>query len=334
MATTTRRSAAAALAAMGAAACVPLFTRVASAGNTRPTAGSQRIIVPFAAGGTADGLGRLVAEILNESLSAQYTIDNRSGRNGSAGAEIAARAPPDGRTLLLGTLGTAITNHYVYRHLDYDSEASFTSVALIAEVANVLLVHPAFPADTLATFVDFCRRQGLHAVTYASPGAGSSGHLFMEHFQSQAGIRLNHLGYGGRSRMMKDLLAGKVLVAMDNLPTYLTHTRSGAVRALGVTSARRCECAPEVASIAEQGYPGYEATLWWYVAAPAATRLALVKRLSDAIVKGIAAHGAAGKIRAYGASERPANGDVLMQHIAAERARWMPIIRAARLQSQ
>src|ERR1044072_3418488 len=102
MATTPRRTAAAALAAMGAAACAPLFTRVAFAGNTRPTAGSQRIIVPFAAGGTADGLGRLVAEILNESLSAQYTIDNRSGRNGSLGAEIGARASPDGRTRLVG----------------------------------------------------------------------------------------------------------------------------------------------------------------------------------------------------------------------------------------
>ena len=146
MATTTRRAAAAALAAMGAAACAPLFSRVAFAQDPRAAGGSQRIIVPFAAGGTADGLGRLVAEILNELLAAQYTIDNRSGRNGSLGAEIAARARPDGRTLLLGTLGTAVTNPYLYKHLEYDAEGSFTPVALVGEVANVLLVHPAFPA--------------------------------------------------------------------------------------------------------------------------------------------------------------------------------------------
>ena len=170
MATTTRRAAAAALAAMGAAACAPLFSRVAFAQDPRAAGGSQRIIVPFAAGGTADGLGRLVAEILNESLAAQYTIDNRSGRNGSLGAEIAARARPDGRTLLLGTLGTAVTNPYLYKHLEYDAEGSFTPVALVGEVANVLLVHPAFPALTLAAFVEHCRRLERRAINLESKG--------------------------------------------------------------------------------------------------------------------------------------------------------------------
>ena len=172
MATTTRRAAAAALAAMGAAACAPLFSRVAFAQDPRAAGGSQRIIVPFAAGGTADGLGRLVAEILNESLAAQYTIDNRSGRNGSLGAEIAARARPDGRTLLLGTLGTAVTNPYLYKHLEYDAEGSFTPVALVGEVANVLLVHPAFPAHTLAGFVEHCRRLGRQQRVLCLAGSG------------------------------------------------------------------------------------------------------------------------------------------------------------------
>ena len=332
MATTTRRAAAVALAAMGAAACAPLFPRVAFAKDLRPAAGSQRIIVPFAAGGTADGLGRVVAEILNKSLAAQYTIDNRSGRNGSLGTEIAARAPADGRTLLLGTLGTAVTNPYLYRHLEYDAEGSFTPVALVGEVANVLLVHPAFPAHTLAAFVEHCKRLGANGVSYASPGTGATGHLFMEYFQSQAGIRLRHLAYGGRSRMIRDLLAGRVVVAMDNLPAYLAHIRSGALRALGVTSARRCECAPYVASIAEQGYPDYEATLWWHIAAPAGTRLALVKRLSDDLVKGIPSEAALRKIRDCGAAARPADADELVRHIAGEKAKWQRVIRSAQLE--
>jgi tripartite-type tricarboxylate transporter receptor subunit TctC len=132
--------------------------------------------------------------------------------------------------------------------------------------------------------------------------------------------------------MIRDLLAGKVLVAMDNLPAYLAHVRSGALRALGVTSATRCGCAPDVASIAEQGYPGYEATLWWHVAAPAGTRLALVSRLSDDLVKGIASEAALRKIRVCGATARPANADELVQHIAGEKAKWQRVIRSAQLE--
>jgi tripartite-type tricarboxylate transporter receptor subunit TctC len=319
----TRRDATIALAASLA---FPL--RLASAEST------QRLIVPFAAGGTADGVGRVVAEILNTALGTRFAVDNRSGRNGTIGAELAARAPPDGKTLLLGTLGTAITNHFLYRHLEYDGEESFTPVALVAEVANVLLVHPAFPARTLSAFVNHCRLQGAGRLPYASPGTGGTGHLFMEYFQRRAGIRLNHLDYGGRSRLIRELLAGRALVAMDNLPSYLAHLRSGALCALGVTSARRCACAPDVPTLAEQGYPGYDATLWWYIAAPAGTRLALVKRLSDEIAKGLASEAAVQKIRACGAIERPATADALSRHITAERTKWTRVIEPAQLQPQ
>jgi tripartite-type tricarboxylate transporter receptor subunit TctC len=171
-------------------------------------------------------------------------------------------------------------------------------------------------------------------VSYASPGTGATGHLFMEYFQSKAGIRLRHLAYGGRSRMIRDLLAGKAIVAMDNLPSYLAHIRSGSLRALGVTSARRCDCAPSVPTIAEQGYLGYEATLWWYVAAPAGMRLALVKKLSHEIVEGITAERATRMIRACGAIERPADAAELAQHIAGEQTKWQRVMRATHLELQ
>lgn len=332
MAPITRRDVTTAVVAMCAFA--PFPSRPAIAGGGRTPERSQRIIVPFAAGGTADGLGRVVAEILNESLGARFGVDNRSGRNGSVGAELAARAPPDGQTLLLGTLGTAITNHYFYKHLDYDEEASFAPVALIAEIANVLVVHPAFPAHTLAAFVEHCKRMGPNAVAYASPGTGGTGHLFMEYLQGQAGIRLSHFAYGGRSRMIRDLLAGKIHVAMDNLPPYVAPLRSGVLRGLGVTSANRCDCASDVPTIAEQGYPGFEAMLWWYVAAPAGTRVALVNRLSSEIVKGIAPEMAVRKIRACGAIERPANASELVRHIATERTKWAGVIRSAQIEAQ
>ena len=188
--------------------------------------------MPFATGGTTDMLARVVAQILAESMGATFVIDNRTGDGGNVSAEIVARAPPDGLTLLLGTVGTAVTNQYLYRNVPYDSVWSFAPVALVGEVANVLAVHSAFPARTLTEFVDYCKAQGPNNVSYSSPAIGSSGHLAMEYLQSLAGIKLDHVDYRGRSAMMKALIAGHVPIAMDNLPPYLQHIQSGALRAL------------------------------------------------------------------------------------------------------
>jgi len=299
-----------------------------------PTHKARRIVVPFAAGGTADCLGRLVAQILTESMSSTFVTENWTGAGGNLSAEIVAKAPPDGQTLLLGTVGTAVTNQYLYKNISYDSELSFAPVALVAEVTNVLVVHPTFPASTLKELVEHCQGQRPGKVSYGSPGAAGIGHLAMEYLQSQAGVRLRHVAYGSRSEMIRDLLTGHILVAMDNLPPYLRHIRSGALRALGVSSARRWFAAPEVPSIAEQGYPDFEAALWWYVAAPAGIRPELVRKLSDEIVKGIKSETAIRKIRESGASERPGNTEDLAKHITAERIKWKQVIEAAKLEPQ
>jgi tripartite-type tricarboxylate transporter receptor subunit TctC len=299
-----------------------------------PTNRANRIVVPFAAGGTADCLGRVVAQILTDSLRSPFVVENWTGAGGNLSAEIVAKARPDGQTLLLGTVGTAVTNQYLYKHISYDCEWSFAPVALVAEVANVIVVHATFPVSTLEEFVEYCKRQGPAQVSYGSPGRGASGHLTMEYLQSQAGIKLRHVPYGSRSRMIKDLLAGNILVVVDNLPPYLRHAQSEALRALGVSSAKRWFAAPDVPSIAEQGYPDFEASLWWYIAAPAGTRLELVKKLSDEIVKGIKSETVIRKIREVGASERPGNTEDLARHMAAERIKWKKVIEAARLQPQ
>ena len=293
---------------------------------------ANRIIVPFAAGGIADGLGRLVAQILTNSMGSTFIVENWSGAGGNVSAEIVAKARPDGQTLLLGTVGTAVTNQYLYKNISYDSEWSFAPVALVAEVPNVVVVHPTFPANTLEEFVEHCKRQGPDQVSYRSAGTGATGHLAMEYLQSQAGIKLRHVAYGSRSRMSKDLLAGNILVAMDNLPPYLRHVQSGALRALAVSSAKRWFAAPDVPSIAERGYPDFQASLWWYIAAPAGTRLELVRKLSDEIVKGIRSETVIRKIREAGASERPGNTEDLAQHMAAERIKWKKVIEAAKLE--
>jgi len=299
-----------------------------------PTHKARRIVVPFAAGGTADCLGRVVAQILTESTSSTFVTENWTGAGGNLSAEIVAKAPPDGQTLLLGTVGTAVTNQYLYKNISYDSEWSFAPVALVAEVTNVLVVHPTFPASTLKELVEHCQGQRPGKVSYASPGAAGIGHLAMEYLQSQAGVRLRHVAYGSRSEMIRDLLTGHILVAMDNLPPYLRHIRSGALRALGVSSAGRWFAAPDVPSIAEQGYPDFEAALWWYIAAPAGTRLEVVKQLSDEIVKGIKSETAIRKIRDAGALERPGSTEDLAKHMVAERSKWKHVIEAAKLEPQ
>jgi tripartite-type tricarboxylate transporter receptor subunit TctC len=307
---------------------------LARARDSYPIPNARRIIVPFAAGGTADCLGRVVAQILTESTGSTFVVENWKGAGGNVSAEIVAKAPPDGRTLLLGTLGTAVINQYVYKNISYDCEWSFAPIALVAEVTNVVVVHPSFPARTLREFVECCKERGVGKVSYSSPGVGAVGHLAMEYLQGQAGIRLRHAAYRSRSLMINDLLGGRVLIGMDNLPAYLRHIQSGALRALAVTSTRRWFAAPDVPSVAEQGYPDFEAALWWYIAAPAGTRLEVVKELSNEIVKGIKCDAASRKIRESGASERPGNTEDLAKHITAERTKWKKVIEAAGLEPQ
>jgi tripartite-type tricarboxylate transporter receptor subunit TctC len=299
-----------------------------------PREPAPRLVVPFAAGGTADCVARIIAQILNEQAGSTFVIENWTGAGGNVSAEIVAKARPDGRTLLLGTVNTAVTNQFLYRNIAYDCESSFTPIALVAEVPNILVVHPTFPAGTFEEFVHYCKERGGDEVAYGSPGIGATGHLTMEYLQSQAGIKLRHVAYGSRTRMIKDLLAGNVQIAMDNLPTYLWHARSGALRALAVSSTDRWFTAPDVPSIAERGYPDFEASLWWYVAAPAGTRLELVKTLSDRIVQGLKSEAVVRKIRECGASERPGNAEELARHMGAERAKWKKVIETARLKPQ
>ena len=324
--------------AIAAALAAPMLARhgwAQSAGaGAYPGGKTVRIVVPFAAGGTTDILGRVVAQLLTESMGGTFVVDNKTGAGGNVGAELVAKSPPDGMTLLLGTVGTAVTNQYLYKTMPYDSVKSFAAVALVGEVANVLAVHPSFPAKTVKEFVDYCKAQGPNKVSYGSPAVGGTGHLAMEYLSSLAGIKLEHVVYRGSSLVMKDLLAGHILTTMDNLPPYLQHIQSGALRALGVSSAKRWFAAPDVPTIAEQGYAGFDAAPWWYVAAPAGTPPEIVNRLSAEIVKGTKSEAVIKKIRDAGASELSGDAAALTRHMVAENAKWKKVIDAAKLEPQ
>ena len=320
--------------AMGAVLATPFLARHGWAQAAYPGGRTVRIVVPFAAGGTTDILGRIVAQILTDQLGGTFVDDNKTGAGGNVGAELVAKSPPDGMTLLLGTVGTAGTNQYLYKTMPYDSVKSFAPVALVGEVANVLAVHPSFPAKTLKEFVDYCKAQGPNKVSYGSPAVGGTGHLAMEYLSSLTGIKLEHVVYRGSSLVMKDLLAGHILTTMDNLPPYLQHIQSGGLRALGVSSAKRWFAAPDVPTIAEQGYAGFDAAPWWYVAAPAGTPPEIVSRLSAEVVKGIRSEATIKKIRDAGASELPGDAEALTRHMVAENAKWKKVIEAAKLEPQ
>lgn len=320
--------------AIAAALAAPMLARHGWAQSAYPGGKTVRIVVPFAAGGTTDILGRVVAQLLTEQMGGTFVVDNKTGAGGNVGAELVAKSPPDGMTLLLGTVGTAVTNQYLYKTMPYDSVKSFAPVALVGEVANVLAVHPSFPAKTLKEFVDYCKAQGPNKVSYGSPAVGGTGHLAMEYLSSLAGIKLEHVVYRGSSLVMKDLLAGHILTTMDNLPPYLQHIQSGGLRALGVSSAKRWFAAPDVPTIAEQGYAGFDAAPWWYVAAPAGTPPEIVSRLSAEIVKGTKSEAVIKKIRDAGASELTGGAEALTKQMVAENAKWKKVIEAAKLEPQ
>ena len=322
--------------AIAAALAAPMLARHgwAQSAGAYPAGKTVRIVVPFAAGGTTDILGRIVAQLLTEQMGGTFVVDNKTGAGGNVGAELVAKSAPDGMTLLLGTVGTAVTNQYLYKTMPYDSVKSFAPVALVGEVANVLAVHPSFPAKTVKEFVDYCKAQGPNKVSYGSPAVGGTGHLAMEYLSSLAGIKLEHVVYRGSSLVMKDLLAGHILTTMDNLPPYLQHIQSGGLRALGVSSAKRWFAAPDVPTIAEQGYAGFDAAPWWYVAAPAGTPPEIVSRLSAEIVKGTKSEAVIKKIRDAGASELTGDAEALTKQMVAENAKWKKVIEAAKLEPQ
>jgi tripartite-type tricarboxylate transporter receptor subunit TctC len=320
----------AALACAGVFALSPASVLAQDAWPSKPV----RIIVPFPAGGSTDVVARQLALHLSTAFGQQFIVDNKAGAGGNIGTDAMAKAAPDGYTIGLSTSGPLANNKSLYKNMPYDSVKSFAPIALVGEVANVLAVHPSFPAKSVAEFVAYCKAQGPNKVSYGSPAVGGTGHLAMEYLSSLTGMQLEHVVYRGSSLVMKDLLAGHILVTMDNLPPYLQHIQSGALRALGVSSSKRWFSAPDVPTIAESGFPGFDAAPWWYVAAPAGMPADIVKKLSDEITKGIRSEAVIKKIREAGAAELPGDAEALVKHMTAENAKWKKVIEAAKLEPQ
>jgi tripartite-type tricarboxylate transporter receptor subunit TctC len=283
-----------------------------------------RLIVPFAAGGGTDIVARVVAEQAGRRLGQPVVVENRTGAGAILGTEIAAKAAPDGSTLLLATLAHAV-NPALYDKLPYDLLQDFRGVAFIGEVPLVLLVNPRLPAEDLRGLIDLLRREPGH-YSYGSAGQGSAIQVAAELFRRMAQVEMVHVPYRGAALALQDVVAGNISMLFDSVSTTPPHLAAGVVRAIMVTSARRSAILPDVPTAAEAGLPGYEASTWNAVLAPAATPapvLAALHRLfADAILAAEAR--LAGMGIQTDAARTPAELDAFLR---AEIGRWGPILR-------
>jgi len=241
-----------------------------------------RLLVPFPPGGSTDIVARIVAQKLSERLGQSIVIENRGGAGGTLGTAVVARAAPDGYTLTVGSTSTHVVAPSVYTRLDYDPVKDFAPVSLMAVSPYLLVVNPALPVKNLQELVALARKQP-GKLNYASAGIGSTTHLAMEMLKSVSGTLMLHIPYNGNGPAGTALIGGQVEVLFGSLPSLLPHARSGRARALAVGTPRRSPSLPEVPTVAESGYPGFDASLWLAIMAPAGTPQPILDRLQKEI---------------------------------------------------
>jgi len=257
-----------------------------------------RMIVPFAAGGNADIVGRLVGERISAALGQPVVIDNKAGAGGSIGAEAVARAEPDGYTLLVGSNGPLTVNPFVQAKLGYDPLKDFAPIALTSYVPHVIILHPAVEAKTVSELVTLSQQK---AISIGTSGVGSATHFTLERFNAQTGAKLAHIPYRSGGALMPDLMAGNIQAAMTEFSTALPLHRGGQGRIVAVASAKRSQIAPELPTMIEGGVKDFTAASYVGVLAPGATPGAVIGQLQKAVANGLSAGPAVDKLRELGA---------------------------------
>ena len=258
---------------------------VAAAAQTYP-AKTVRVVIPWPPGGSNDAVGRIVMQKVSEAMGQQFIVDNRPGAAGSIGADVVAKAPPDGYTLMVHST-THVGNAHLYKKLPYDTLKDFTGVGLLSGQPGVLTVHPSLPVKSVKEFVSLAKGKPGQ-ILYSSSGNGSAPHLSMALFTSMTGINLIHVPYKGGAPQVTALMAGEAQASLATISTVINQVRADKLRALGVSSAKPSQSLPGVPTIAASGVPGYEMAPWIAVFAPAGTSKAIVDRLNSEINKTLA----------------------------------------------
>jgi len=308
-------------------ACIALAAAGAAPAQTWPTK-PVRLLVPFPPGGSTDIVARIVAQKLGERLGQQVVIENRGGAGGTVGTAVVAKAAPDGYMLVLGTTSTHVVAPAVYPRLDYDPVKDFAPISLLAVSPYLLVVNPAVKATTLKELVDLMRSQPGR-LNYASAGAGSTTHLAMEMLKSEAGVFALHIPYNGNGPAGTAVIAGQVEALFGSLPALLPHAQSGKVRALVVGTPKRSPALPNVPTVAESGYAGFDASLWLAVMAPAGTPAPVIERLNREIVAVIDAPESAGALAKAGAEPQSSSPAQLAALIASGIPKYTAVVKKA-----
>ena len=245
-----------------------------------------RLVVPYPAGGTADAMARALGQELTAAWGQPVVVDNRPGASTIIGADVAARSPPDGYTLLFTTDSTLTINPMLHKRLPYDPQKDFAPISMTTAYPYILVVNAELPAKTLAEFVALAKSKP-GTMNYGSTGVGAANHLVAELFNSKAGLKMTHIPYRGTALATADLVAGQLTLVFGDPISVLPHIQSGKLRALAVTSLQRSSVAPTVPTVAESGYPGFEALAWHGILAPARTPPEIVAKLNAEIVKAV-----------------------------------------------
>ena len=307
--------------ALGAAACA------AHAQSSYP-AKPIRFVVPFPAGGPLDIVARVLAQDLNRSWGQAVLVDNRPGAGGNIGADVVAKAAPDGYTILMGAVSTHAINVWLYGKLAYDPIRDFAPVTLVTSVPNVLIVHPSVPAQNVRQLIALAKgRPGQ--LNFASGSTGSAGHLAGELFKKMAGIDMVHIPYKGAAPAVTDLLAGHVSLMFDNMASALPNVKAARVRALAVTTLRRSPFLPDVLTISEAGLRGFDIGTWFGIFAPAGTPRDTVSRLNGELARILKTPATKDRLATMGAEPMPDTPEAFAAFVKSEMKKYEQIVRAS-----
>jgi tripartite-type tricarboxylate transporter receptor subunit TctC len=283
-----------------------------------------KIVVTFPPGGAPDTLARVLADKWGQTSGQTVTVDNKPGAGGNIGADFVAKSAPDGATLVVGTVGTHAINAALYDKMPYNHTRDFTPITFLASTPNLLVVNNSVPAKTVKELIDLAKKSPL---SFGSSGSGTSIHLSGELFNTMAGVKMQHIPYKGRAQAVPDLLGGRISMIFDNMPSALPLVKAGEVRAIAVTSAARSPAAPNIPTIAESGLPGFEATSWFALYAPAGLPKDVQARINAETLRVMALPDVKEKLAGLGLEIATGTPEALAVFQQAETAKWAKVVK-------
>ena len=312
--------------------CLILPTAHAVAADNYP-AKPIRLVVPFPPGGPADSLARVVGEKIGASMGKPIVVDNRPGAGGNIGMEVGAKAAPDGYTLVLAPAGNLTVNPSLYHSVPYDVGRDFAPVTVLATVPNILVVHPSVPAKTVTELVHYAKAHPGE-LNFSSPGNGSGAHLAGELFKSLAAIDIAHIPFNGIAPAVTAVVGGQVQLMFAGAPSVLQHVKSGRLNALGVASLKRIAAAPDLPTLSESGFPGFDVTSWYGIVAPAGTPNDVITRLHNEMTKALNEPDVREKLAGLGAEPVGNTPAEFAAMIKSETAKWSRIVKDAKITAE